>query len=636
MRSSFDGDMQTRSFHTIPLPLNSMATSNPEEFFAKGLMEQAPPSPPIFLDLPRVPDGGNNEGRFAPSEMMLPYISYMLMEDNIDDDVSDHPALLQVQQPFAQLLSAPSIGVDNGKSIDRDNIEGVKDLLQDGNGDRRTPHSTFSVGADVVEAFLKGMEDAKMFLPKGDRPQRDEPMNQMFRKRSIRRENLEEVSMPYEAVMMGPKEISANEMFDEMMLRENEVCNMVMEKLHISVVNKGHKIKKKRYSNTTGDIVDLPELLMSCAEAMAMNDQSSAQELLKKIRQHASATGNATQRLAQCFLKGLEARLLGTGSQLWQLLMAERPSIVEFLEAYDLYMAACCFTKVALIFSIMTIMEAMVGKTKLHIVDYGLDYGFHWASLLRMLANREGGPPEVKITAIGRHCLRSCPVEEIEETGCRLRKCADVFGLPSFKFRAITTKWEDVSIQDLNTDTNEVLIVHDLFNFSTLIDESVLFDNPTPRDTVLNNIKKMKPDVFIQSIVNCSQETSFLSRFRRALFYYTSLFDILDETVPRGSKPRLVLEQVLFGRSALNVIACEGMELVDHPENYKQWQARNRRVGLRQLPLKPDIVKALRDSVKKHHKDFLLNEDDQWLLQGWMGRILFAHSTWVAEDTCPI
>ena len=60
---------------------------------------------------------------------------------------------------------------------------------------------------------------------------------------------------------------------------------------------------------------------------------------------------------------------------------------------------------------------------------------------------------------------------------------------------------------------------------------------------------------------------------------------------------------------------------------------RNQRAGLRQLLLKPSIIKALNDEVKKeYHKDFFLSEDGQWLLQRWKGRVLFAHSTWVAED----
>jgi hypothetical protein len=240
----------------------------------------------------------------------------------------------------------------------------------------------------------------------------------------------------------------------------------------------------------------------------------------------------------------------------------------------------------------------------------------------------------VKITAIaGPPKLKSCPAERIEELGCRLSKCAHEFGLASFKFHTITMKWEDVRIEDLNTDAGEVLVVNDLFNFSTLMDESVFFDSQSPRDTVLSNIRKMRPDVFIQRVLNCSCGSSFLTRFREVMSYYLALFDILDATMPRESKSRVVLEQFVLGRPALNIIACEGPDLVERPEKYRQWQVRNQRAGLRQLPLRSRIVEVVKDSVQKHHhKDFLISEDGQWLLQGWMGRVLFAHSTWVAED----
>jgi len=112
-----------------------------------------------------------------------------------------------------------------------------------------------------------------------------------------------------------------------------------------------------------------------------------------------------------------------------------------------------------------------------------------------------------------------------------------------------------------------------------------------------------------------------------------ALFDMSDATMPRNSELRLVLEQGLLRHCALNDIACEGVDLVNRPEKYMQWQVRNQRAGLRQLLLKPSIIKALKDEVKKeYHKDFFLSEDGQWLLHGWMGRVLFAHSTWVAED----
>jgi len=97
---------------------------------------------------------------------------------------------------------------------------------------------------------------------------------------------------------------------------------------------------------------------------------------------------------------GLEARLAGTGSQAYQSLMAQHTSVVDFLKAYRLYVAACCFMKVNFIFSHMTVGDAVAGRSKLHIVEYGVQHGFQYPGLFHLLARREGGPPEVRVTAI--------------------------------------------------------------------------------------------------------------------------------------------------------------------------------------------------------------------------------------------
>ena len=89
-----------------------------------------------------------------------------------------------------------------------------------------------------------------------------------------------------------------------------------------------------RIKAARNNVIDIRRLLISCAQALAVDDHIRARELLKMIKQHASATGEATQRLAHCFTKGLEARIGGIGSQIWQLLKLEHPSVVEFLKAY--------------------------------------------------------------------------------------------------------------------------------------------------------------------------------------------------------------------------------------------------------------------------------------------------------------
>ncbi|XP_062210242.1 scarecrow-like protein 14 [Phragmites australis] len=88
----------------------------------------------------------------------------------------------------------------------------------------------------------------------------------------------------------------------------------------------------------------------------------------RRIKQHATPQGDATQRLAHCFAEDLQARFAGTVSMVYQSLMAKRTSAVAFLQAYLLCMAAICCKKVVFIFSNHTIYNASLGsKTDLPI-----------------------------------------------------------------------------------------------------------------------------------------------------------------------------------------------------------------------------------------------------------------------------
>ncbi|XP_044978884.1 scarecrow-like protein 14 isoform X2 [Hordeum vulgare subsp. vulgare] len=437
-------------------------------------------------------------------------------------------------------------------------------------------------------------------------------------------------------------EATALEMLDRLVLNGYDTYpGEIQEAVRVRVTSEEEKENKatlgrrgtgrRRARHTV--VTDLETLLIRCAEAVSSNDVRGASKLLERIKWHSSPTGDARQRLSHYFAQGLEARLAGTGSRLYRALMGKRTSTVELIKAFHLHMAVCCSIKVGLLFAINTIYKAVAGRRTLHIVHYGITTGFQWPDLLRLLANREGGPPEVRITGINTPRPGLRPAQLMDEAGYRLSNYARQFGVP-FKFRAIASKLEDVRVEDLHIDPDEVLVVNSLFEFRTLMDESLTFDMVSPRDMVLNNISKMKPTVFVQSLVNGPYSAAFfMTRFRHALYYFTALFDVMETTVPWDNDKRLLVERDILARSAINMIACEGADRVERPQNYKEWQARNQRAGLRQLPLDPDVVVMLKDEVKsRYHKHFMISEDHRWLLQGWKGRVLYAHSTWAAHN----
>lgn len=529
-------------------------------------------------------------------------------------------------------------------------------------------------GHEPAWHFQKGVEEARKFLPNGNNLFIDLESNGLFPKEPKResdgvvvkeekkdeyspngsrgRKNLERVdidlaegrSNKHSAVFTG--DTVKPEMFDQVLLchqdkSSNDAFVATLQqafKINIkteasknvqqngqSKASNGGKSRGKKQGGKK-DVVDLRTLLIHCAQAVATDDRRSAEELLKQIRQHSSPFGDGNQRLAHCFANGLEARMAGTGSQIHSALCTQRASAADILKAYQLYLAACPFKKISNFFSNNTIYDLAENTTTLHIVDFGILYGFQWPCFIQRLSRR-ATPIKLRITGIDLPQPGFRPAERVEETGRRLANYAKRFNIP-FEFNAIAKKWETIQMEDLKMDPDETLVVNCMYRFRNLLDETVVLDSP--RNAVLKLIRKMNPAVFIQGIVNGAYSAPFfITRFREALFHYSSLFDMLETTVPREDPERLLLERNLFGSEALNVIACEGSERIERPETYKQWQIRNMRAGFQQLPLPPECMKKARDRVKlNYHKDFVIDQDSQWMLQGWKGRIIYGLSAW--------
>ncbi|RZC68777.1 hypothetical protein C5167_031942 [Papaver somniferum] len=383
-------------------------------------------------------------------------------------------------------------------------------------------------------------------------------------------------------------------------------------------VSRGKKQSGKR---------DLDTLLIQCAEAVAAGNHRTASEHLNQLRQHSSPYGDASQRLAHYFADGLEARLAGSGSQIYSTLQHEMPSVPEMLKAYQLFMVALPFLTISNFFANQTIGYLAESVASLHIIDFGILYGFQWPCLIRCLSKRKGGPPKLRITGIELPLPGLRPAERVEETGRRLRDYAKELNVP-FEYHGIAQKWETIQLEDLKINKGELLIANCINQGKNLPDESVIMDSA--RDSVLKLIRKMNPNIFIHGVVNGTYNSPFfISRFRDALFHFSSIFDVLETVVPRESSERINIERYLFGKEAFNIIACEGSERIERPETYKQWQSRNIKAGFMQLPLNTHIMKKAKEqAITDYHKDFVIDEDSRWLLLGWKGKIMFAVSSW--------
>ncbi|MBA0609803.1 hypothetical protein Godav_010740 [Gossypium davidsonii] len=339
------------------------------------------------------------------------------------------------------------------------------------------------------------------------------------------------------------------EMFDDVLLckGENEdspKCSLNGNSAQHRQIKRSNGRRKKNEKKS--EAVDLWSLLTQCAQSVAVNDQRTANEMLKLIRQHSSEFGDGTQRSAHYFANALTTRLAGMGPPLYAHLLSNRTSAADALKAYELM--ECWWT--------------------------------FQASYYR------------------------------------------------FEFPQPAKKWETIQLEELKITKDEVVVVNCMHRLKNLPDDTV---SPTSaRETVLKLIRSINIELFIHGVANGTYNAPFFfSRFRKALFHFSAQFDIFEATVAQDDPQRMMFEKEIHGRDIMNLVACEGTERVERPEMYKQWQVRTLRTGFKQVPLNQELVKKVMDMVQSsYHRDFVVDVDGHWMLQGWKGRIIYALSCW--------
>ncbi|XP_066342344.1 scarecrow-like protein 9 [Miscanthus floridulus] len=293
----------------------------------------------------------------------------------------------------------------------------------------------------VSMAFFRGMEEANKFLPTIVVP-RDRDSETVIDDSSRKKRHESEAeasgdmcrsrSSKQMAAPLPPKseeEATAREMLDWLMLDgyDPSLAVDMHEFHHVAMAKEETRMSRSsgRRRSGTKQAVDMHALLIHYAEAMAANDWCGAAVLLEQIKHHSSPMGDSTQRLAHCIAKGLEARLAGTGSQIYLSLVAKHASMIGVLKGYQL----------------------------------------------------KGGPPEVRLTGIDKPQPRFRPAWRIEETGRRLSAYARQFGVP-FEFRGVAKQPEAIHVEDMDIDPDEVLVVNSMFHLETLMDESIVVERP--------------------------------------------------------------------------------------------------------------------------------------------------------------
>lgn len=372
---------------------------------------------------------------------------------------------------------------------------------------------------------------------------------------------------------------------------------------------------------------NLKEMLIACAKAIADNDLVNCEFLMSEVQSMVSVSGEPLQRLGAYMLEGLVARLASSGSSIYKALRCKEPTSPELMSYMHLLYEACPYFKFGYLSANGAIAEAMKNEDKIHIIDFQINQGTQWITLIQALAKRPGGPPQVRITGVDDSFSAQARGGGLEIVRQRLSGLARSCGVP-FEFHAVAISGCDIEIRHLGIQPGEALAVNFAMMLHHMPDESVGVQNH--RDRLLRMVKSLSPKVV--TLVEHESNTNtapFVLRFTETLEYYLAIFDSIDVALSREHKERINVEQHCLARDIVNIIACEGLERVERHEPLGKWRLRFSMAGFNPYPLSSYVNATIKNLLENYSRNYRLQERDGCLFLGWMNRDLVASCAWV-------
>ncbi|CAN1248048.1 Protein SCARECROW [Linum perenne] len=318
-------------------------------------------------------------------------------------------------------------------------------------------------------------------------------------------------------------------------------------------------------------------LLLQCAEAISADNLEDAKKMLLEISELSTPYGTSAQRVAAYFSEAMSARVLTS-----------------------------CLANQA-------IQEAFEREERVHIIDLDIMQGLQWPGLFHILASRPGGPPYVRLTALGSS------LHSLQSTGKRLSDFANKLGLP-FEFFPIADKIGNLNMERLNVSNKDAVAVHWL--------QHSLYDVTGSQAKTLSLLKSLSPKVVTVVEQELSHEGSFLARFVEAIHYYSALFDSLGASYGEESEERHLVEQQLLSTEIRNVLALGGGTSTSSSSS-SSWRGKLDKSGFKGVSLAGNAATQATLLLGMFPSDgYTLVEDKGTLKLGWKDLCLLTASAW--------
>ncbi|XWS21721.1 hypothetical protein CRYUN_Cryun30bG0079100 [Craigia yunnanensis] len=368
------------------------------------------------------------------------------------------------------------------------------------------------------------------------------------------------------------------------------------------------------------------QMLIECAAILSEGNIEEVSAIINELRQMVSIQGDPRQRIAAYMVEGLAARMAASGKYLYKALRCKEPPSSDRLAAMQILFEVCPCFKFGFMAANGAIIEAFKDEKRVHIIDFDVNQGSQYITLIQTIAKWPGKPPHLRLTGVDDpesvHRLNG----GLEIVGLRLEKLAEALGV-LFEFQAVASRTSLVTPSMLDCRPGEALIVNFAFQLHHMPDESVSTINQ--RDQLLRMVKSLNPKLVTVVEQDVNTNTSpFFPRFIEAYSYYSAVFESLDATLPRESQDRMNVERQCLARDIVNIVACEGEERIERYEVAGKWRARMMMAGFTSCPMSPNVIDMIRKLIREYCDRYKLKEDLGALHFGWEDKSLIVASAW--------
>ncbi|XVF29455.1 hypothetical protein REPUB_Repub15cG0122700 [Reevesia pubescens] len=310
------------------------------------------------------------------------------------------------------------------------------------------------------------------------------------------------------------------------------------------------------------------KVLVDCAQAIQDGDLKVADSLLERIWNLAAAESDKNQKeVVKYFAEALVPRAYG---------LHPTNSYALEMTSRSLFFGYWCWH-----LSMRSLKDAInngvMGKKRLHLIDFYVPHEYGWGYLFRGLPDRNSGDPlSVRVSVILPPFLEK--TVNVEKEKQYLKKVAKKFlnveleGEDYFKVVYANSLGEvdDESMLDFRRTEDEAVVVYYIFKFQRL-----LADEGGAMKRELLKLRQINPEVVILMEQHANHnDSNFVTRLEESFQYYSLAFPCVNYKMMNS-----------FRRQIGNIVGCEGKDRIVRHQNLVQWQSLLRYFGFLPIPI---------------------------------------------------